>query len=168
MTHKQYNEILGNISTTWTCPLCPQQPKKECEIGSEFNFLSFLLYPSISDESFTGETSTTSPAVPSSSLSVEDEIHESCLTNIVHILEVGSAKDLRVAHMNLCSLQNKIEELRCLQRLCRFEILAITETQLDESISGDAVDRKGRKWGGCILLVLRRLFGRDASTRFVC
>ena len=70
--------------------------------------------------------------------------------------------------MNVWSLQNKIEELRCLQRLCRFEILTITETQLDESISGDAVDRKGRKGGGCILLVLRRLFGRDASTRFVC
>ena len=73
-----------------------------------------------------------------------------------------SAKDNRVAHLNVCSLRNKIEELRCLQMFCsRVEVLAITETHLDKTVPDTALDidgmkflrldRKGRKGGGCIL-----------------
>ena len=74
---------------------------------------------------------------------------------------IVSYKDLRIAHINVYSLRSKVDEIRCLQRQCKFEILAITETHLDSSIS-DAVlniegmkflrfDRKPGKGGGCIL-----------------
>ena len=58
-------------------------------------------------------------------------------------------------------MRNKIDELRCLQRLCRFEVFAVTETRLNSSIPDTEIsipgmkhlrlDRKGRKGGGCML-----------------
>ena len=70
-------------------------------------------------------------------------------------------RDFRLAHLNVCGLRNKIEELRCLQQLCKFEILAITETHLDKKVPDSEIlipgmkfvrlDRKGRKGGGCLL-----------------
>ena len=76
-------------------------------------------------------------------------------------VEASSVKDLRVAHLNVCSIRNKIDELRCLQLLCRFELTAITETHLDKTVRDEALqiegmkllrlDRKGRKGDGCML-----------------
>lgn len=67
---------------------------------------------------------------PSLSSNGEEE-NESHLSDLVQQLEASSVKDLRVAHLNVCSIKNKIDELRCLQLLCRFEVIAITETHLD-------------------------------------
>ena len=70
-------------------------------------------------------------------------------------------KDLRVAHLSVCSVRNKIDELRFLQLLGRFELIAITGTHLDKTVRDEALqiegmkllrlDRKGRKGGGCML-----------------
>ena len=72
-----------------------------------------------------------------------------------------SNRDVKLAHLNVCTLRNKIEELRCLQQLCKSEILAITETHLDKKVPDSEIlipgmkfvrlDRKGRKGGGCLL-----------------
>ena len=43
----------------------------------------------------------------------------------------------------MCSLRNKIEELRCLQLLCKFEILAITETHLNKNVPDTEIDIPG-------------------------
>ena len=66
-----------------------------------------------------------------------------------------------MAHINVCSIRNKIDELRCLQLSCKFEVLAITETHLDKSIPSTSLkidgmkmlrfDRLDHKGGGCIL-----------------
>ena len=102
------------------------------------------------------------------------------IANYLHLqdlnekLNSSSHKDVRIAHINICSLRYKVDEIRCLQRQCKFEILAITETHLDSSVS-DAVlniegmkflslDRKSRKGGGCILCYsehLRALHRKD-------
>ena len=42
----------------------------------------------------------------------------------------AAPKDIRVGHLNICSLRNKIDELRLIQNICRFDILGITETHL--------------------------------------
>ena len=42
--------------------------------------------------------------------------------------------DLRVVHLNICSMRNKMEELRTLQVECNFDIIGITETHLDKSV----------------------------------
>ena len=70
-------------------------------------------------------------------------------------------KDVRMAHLNVFSVRNKIDELRCLQLLCRFELIVITGTHLDKTVRDEALqiegmkllrlDRKGRKGGGCML-----------------
>ena len=44
-----------------------------------------------------------------------------------------SPKDLKVAHLNICSLRNKVEELRVIQTIFGFDILSITETHLNSS-----------------------------------
>ena len=66
-----------------------------------------------------------------------------------------------MAHLNVCSIRNKMDELRCLQLLCRFELIAITETHLDKTVRDEALqiegikllrlDCKGLKGGGCML-----------------
>ena len=87
----------------------------------------------------------------------EDNNH---LLDLAQKLETCSSKDLRAAHLNVCRLRNKIEELRCLQLICRFEILAVTETHLDKTVPDAALDingmksvrldRKRRKGGGLL------------------
>ena len=85
-------------------------------------------------------------------------------------------RDIRVAHINVCSIRNKIDELRCLQLSCRFEVLAITETHLDKSIPSTSLkidgikmlrfDRLDRKGGGCVLYFaeyLNAMHRRDLS-----
>ena len=46
----------------------------------------------------------------------------------------SSPKDLRVAHINICSLRNKLDELRELQKICRFDVIGITESHLNSDI----------------------------------
>lgn len=46
------------------------------------------------------------------------ESQDDDLTELVKQLEAGSNKDVKVTHLNVCSLRNKIDELRCLQLLC--------------------------------------------------
>ena len=81
-------------------------------------------------------------------------------TNYSHYEKLNSSchKDVRIAHISICGLRFKVDEIRCLQRQCKFEILAITENHLDSSVSDAALniegmkflrlDRKPRK-GGC-------------------
>ena len=76
-------------------------------------------------------------------------------------LQKSSIKDIKVAHLNVRSLRLKIDEIRLLQQLCKFDILAITESHLDNSVPDFHIaieglrffrlDRLKRKGGGCVL-----------------
>ena len=56
----------------------------------------------------------------------EETNYGDSLSDFVNQLEYGTSnKDVRLAHLNVCSLRNKIEEVRCLQLLCKFEILQL-------------------------------------------
>ena len=105
---------LQNIQTFhWTCPSC-------------ISTLRILLFADISnldssDGSFTsnGENSCPEPA------SQQTLASEDYLENLSSILNYSS-KDLKVVHLNICSLWYKIDELRLLQRICGFDILRIS------------------------------------------
>ena len=99
-------------------------------------------------------------------LNTDNAIHngedgESHLADLTQHLQSFPAKDLRVAHLNVCSLGNKMDVLRFLQLLCKFDMIAITETHLDKTVPDSVLDisgmkllrldRKGRKGGGCAL-----------------
>ena len=105
----------------WTCPSCI----------STLRTLPFADISNLysSDGSFTshGDDSCTEPA------SQQTLASEDYLENLSRILNYSS-KDLRVAHLNMCSLRYKIDELRLLQRICGFDILGISETHLDSSV----------------------------------
>ena len=75
---------------------------------------------------------------------------------------------MKVAHINIRSIRNKIEEVKLLLHICRFDILAITETHLNHKISDNQLqinnykmvrrDRsRGTVGGGCLVYVANRL-----------
>ncbi len=43
--------------------------------------------------------------------------------------------NMNIAHVNIRSLRNKADVVKLLMKICRFDILALTETHLDSSIS---------------------------------
>lgn len=72
----------------------------------------------------------------------------------------SGSNNFSVAQLNVRGLRNKMDEIELLLRVCRFDILAITETFLDESISNEQLhvdnykivrrDRNtGQDGGGC-------------------
>lgn len=113
---KQFKLIQTYDPTIWTCPACQQQSTPEWD--TNFTLLQSLPYASISNDSVLIMVDSADPAkTPSQLHKEEDENH---LLDLIQKLETRSSKDLRVAHLNVCSLRNKIEELRCLQVICRF------------------------------------------------
>ena len=67
-------------------------------------------------------------------LNTDNAIHngedgESHPADLTQHLQSFPAKDLGVAHLNVCSIRNKMDELRCLWLLCKFDMIVITETR---------------------------------------
>ena len=125
----------------------------------------FLPFASLSEESFNSTVRMDPPCNESSE----------CDSNSDHLLDIAqeiniSPKDLKVAHLNICSLRNKVEELRVLQTIFGFNILPITETHLissdrDQDLHIDGLklirrDRPKCKGGGCILYYSEHLKAR--------
>ena len=102
----------------WKYPVCLH------DISLDFNALPFA---SLSEESF-------------KSMARTDPLHNEtsqCDSNSDYLHAIAqeintSPKDLKVAHLNICSLRNKVEELRVLQTIFGFDILAIIELRLTE------------------------------------
>ena len=118
---REYRRLQNIQNFDWTCPSCIPTLRT-----LPFADISNL---DSSDGSFTshGDDSCTEPA------SQQTLASEDYLENLSKILNYSS-KDLRVAHLNICSLRYKIDELRLLQRICGFDILGISETHLDSSV----------------------------------
>lgn len=121
---------------------------------------SALPFTSVSDESFLSTDEGHEELNLDNAIGSGEDC-ESHLADLTQHLQSCPAKDLRVAHLNVCRLRNKMDELRCLQLLCKFEIIAVTETHLDKTVPDSAfdingmkllrLDRKGCKGGGCAL-----------------
>ena len=69
---------------------------------------------------------------------------------------------LKVPHLNVNGLLNKMSEIRFLLQKTRFDILGLTETHLNNKIEDDQIsvdgykmvrkDREcGNSWGGCVM-----------------
>ena len=89
------------------------------------------------------------------------------LRDFIKAMSVGS-KNLNIALINIRSLRNKVEEVRILLSVCRFDILSITETHLDKTISDGQLEvenykivRRDRRTqtngGGCMVYVANRM-----------
>ena len=160
---KQFKLIQTNDPSIWTCPACQEHHTPEWE--TNFTLLQSLPFAPIANDSFLNMADSEDTATTPSQLHKEED--ENHLLDLAQKLETCSSEDLRVAHLNVCSLRNKIEELRCLQLICRFEILAITETHLDKTVSDETLDingmkfvrldRKRRKGDGCVLYYAEHL-----------
>ena len=151
------NIILDNHQLDWECVLC-----------SLPNF-SDSFFDQTGNESLTEEVSThnelNSNVVASLNNANLGENDNYLQQAALHLN--SSTKDLKIAHLNVCSIRNKIDELRVLQNICRFDIIAITETHLDSSISNNLLyidgmkiirrDRTKCKGGGCIMYCVEYL-----------
>lgn len=85
------------------------------------------------------------------------------MTTIYIILSVDSPniKHLKTAQLNIRGLRNKVDEIRILLKLCRFDIFGITETYLKSEIADGEIeienynfirrDRAERQGGGCTI-----------------
>jgi hypothetical protein len=71
---------------------------------------------------------------------------------------------INVAHINIRSLRNKVEEIEILLKICRFDILAVTETYLDKNIDNMQLEIEnykivrrdrltGQVGGGCLVYI---------------
>lgn len=157
----------------WKCPWCLTQLALAVD-----DLLSALPFTSVSDESYL------SIEEGQEGLNTDNAIHngedgESHLADLTQHLQSFPAKDLRVAHLNVCSLRNKMDELRCLQLLCKFDMTAITETHLGKTVPDSVldikgmkllrVDRKGRKGerakGRWLCLIFCRTFASNSAER---
>ena len=89
----------------------------------------------------------------SATVGADEENYSYCnrATNYPHLkglketLNSSSYKDVRIGHINVYSLWSKVDGIHCLQRQCKFEILSITETHLDSSISDAVLNIGGMK-----------------------
>lgn len=165
VTPKQFKQMKKSDPTSWTCPVCIDKFITQGDVNSVNSvYRSALPFASVANlstlavDGFEGLDT---------SGHYDQDFSGDYLTALMKQLQAGTNKDVRIAHLNVCSLRSKIEELRCLQLLCRFEILAVTETHLDKSVPDSEVnilgmkfirlDRKGRKGGGCILYYAEHL-----------
>jgi hypothetical protein len=75
----------------------------------------------------------------------------------------NSSSNLRIAHINVRSLRNKLDEIKILLKVCCLDVLSITESHLDEKIANQQLnienyklarrDRETGPGGGCIVYV---------------
>ena len=90
------------------------------------------------------------------------------LQDLVKSLDNG-LNNMRVTHINIRSIRNKIEEVKLLLYVCRFDILAITETHLNCKISNSQLEIENYKMvrrdrssemvgGGCLWCILPTIF----------
>ena len=153
VTPKQHKTITTS-DQIWNCLHCAQLTATLSN-----NALTELQFSHTTDESFSslfGGNHQDSIG----NLTVELAINADDLYNMTNELNVAP-KDTRVGHLNICSFRNKIDGLRLIQNICRFDNLGICETHLnstdaDRDIHIDALeflrlDRKERKGGGCVL-----------------
>ena len=92
-------------------------------------------------------------------LSISSNIHFKHLPNITFPRNRG----LKIAHLNVRSLVNKIDSLRILLKNNPFDVLTMSETWLTNKISDPELtiqgysfarnDRKNKKGGGCIIYI---------------
>ena len=84
--------------------------------------------------------------------------------------------NLSFAHINIRSLRNKVDEVKVLLHVCRFDILAITETHLDRKISNSHLEidnykiiRRDRDantmGGGCLLYIASHICSTRPSSQ---
>ena len=119
---------LSKPESNWFCMGCialSEMAKTRTE-KDDFNFP----FDSLSDESF--NSLFIQESVVSHETTIASEASSDCndREDVLHSIacELNTApKDLRIGHLNIRSLRNKIDELRLLQKICRFDILAITE-----------------------------------------
>ena len=138
VTPKQYKEIISFDPKSWSCEGCTTKQPKCSSSDLDLSLSHQFPFASLTDVSFTTVIGSEESLSPSTSNNGEEE-NESHLSDLVRKLEASSVKDLRVADLNVCSIRNEMDELWCLQLLCRFELIAITETHLDKTVRDEAL-----------------------------
>ena len=156
---KEFINIQGN-TLDWICRQC--------------TFKSILPFPFLSSTSFLSNIGHDEENHVPYESSIDAEPSECHLGDLLTSLDY-SPKSLRIAHLNISSLRNKLDELKVLQELCKFDIIGITESHLhnkdrNSELNIDGLkfirrDRIGRKGGGCLRTLLQGRLTSNPSKR---
>ena len=114
----------------WVCGQCTFKPT--------------LPFASLSNTSFLSSVGLVEQNTPIES-SIDVEPTESHLGDLLTSLDY-SPKCMRIAHINICSLRNKLDELRVLQELCKFDIIGITESHLNTKDYNSELNIDSQSW----------------------
>ena len=68
-----------------------------------------------------------------------EDHNDEYLQDLVHKLTTN-AKHLKIADLNVRGLRKKVDELRILLKLCRFDVFGVTETLLNSEIIDGEID----------------------------
>ena len=68
-----------------------------------------------------------------------EDHNDEYLQDLVHKLTTN-AKHLKIAHLKVRGLRKKVDELRILLKLCRFDVFGVTETLLNSEIIDGEID----------------------------
>lgn len=113
-----FKYYLENHHLDWECAFC-SPPKFSDSFFDQTGNESLIEWDSIQNESSTNVLTSLDKANP------RDDAENYLQQAALHLN--SSTKDLNIAHLNVCSIRNKIDELRVLQSICAFDIIAITE-----------------------------------------
>ena len=126
VTPKQHKTITKS-DQTWNCFHCAQ-----LTATSSNDALTALPFSHTTNESFSslfgGNHQDLIGNLTADLASNADDLYN----NMANELN-AAPKDIRVGHLNISSLHNKIDELRLIQNMCRFDILGITEIHLNST-----------------------------------
>ena len=166
VTPATFHKIYSNPHYVWICPKCT---------------IKTLPFANIEDTEFLGliKEGQASHQNRNDVGSGRDDYLKDMVCKIT-----SSSKNRKVAHLNIRGLRNKIDELKILLQLCRFNIFAVTESHLHNEIADGKItiedyshvrkDRTNKQGGGCIvyyrksLKVLRRMDLEDQDIEMIC
>jgi len=171
MSKATFKYYLKSFNLPWTCSFCslPKFSDSFFEQPNDGSGTSIInsqeAYGSVARDLCIGSSDDYAPGYAEPSI-VDDSLREFAMS-----LRQSSVKDFKVAHLNVRSLRSKIDEIHLLQELCKFDILAITESHLDSSVPDFHIeieglrffrlDRPKRKGGGCVLYYAENLTKRS-------
>lgn len=148
-----FKQIQSTGSDLWTCCVCLllQLPFNDCDISSDIMLNTNLV-----------------PTDAEMFLTVTNDLYPSLRNDVRHF------PGLKIAHLNVNGLLSKILDIRALLSSIKFDILAITESHLNNNISNIDItiagykiarnDRKdGRKGGGSVIYFADHLDAYERS-----
>ena len=160
---KDYEGFKNMTTYLWTCPICESQ-KDYVNSMANLPFLSCDILPYLDDDQLDDECNDSQNA----SFEFQDGIYD---IRVLLERRRRHKREIHICHLNINSLQNKVEELNNLNLQLKAQVVILTETKIDKSYSNEQLAWTGydilrqdrKKGGGGILMYVIETFNLRKS-----